>query len=99
MSKFTEGLALLQEDFKERFGVDVEIWARVHSIRRGNIGVVTKYLAEEITTTLKNEIGGDQKHNQSVDGGCVWADLMHEADNGVRTEVTVFYPAEEGATV
>ena len=99
MSKFTEGLALLQEDFKERFGVDVDVWMRVHSTRTGNAAVATRELAEQVTTTLKGEIGGDQVYCQSTKGNYEWIDLTRREDNGTETEVTVFYPVKDGAAV
>ena len=95
MSKFTEGLALLQEDFKERFGVDVAV--EMFVFHHNNLHV-KRDVAEQITAKLQEEINGTTEHNHSFDGQYAWAKVERWA-NGGAVAVSVFYPAEEVVTV
>ena len=96
MSKFTEGLALLQEDFKERFGVQVNVEMFVFRPYNQHI---TRDVAEQITAKLQEEMGGVRKHSAALDNSVAWAKVAPEVHCAPAVEVTIFYPAEEGATV
>lgn len=81
MSKTTDGIKLIQDDFRERFGVEVKIHLRVHPTFSN---VVTQESADSITKTLAMEMNQGQKHLSYKESS--WATV--EGDD---VDLSVFY--------
>ena len=82
MSKTTEGIKLIQEDFKERYGADVKMDIYVHD--------AGKAVAEKITAEAGKELG--VSHSHDFNKGSFWA--VAEKD---KVSIIVFYQPEKEA--
>ena len=90
MSKLTEGLNLIQEDFKERFGVEVRIEIDAAYHHPANRDVLNRELAIRIGEQLAKDLNVEIIHRACGDMGEIKNKKLL-----LPVEFSVRYPGEE----
>ena len=89
-----DALETILNEFRRRYGVEVDIDIRVHNLADGTERP-TRELAERIVSELAKEIGGTKPRHASYGAGCqkaAWVDTWVDTQKGTIT-ISAFYPS------
>lgn len=89
MSKVTDAIQIIKDDFKERFGVEVDISLTVYRTTNSNMN---KDLAEYIAMQIASEIDGKVMHEAVKDKALAWSRVDNHKEG---ISVTGFYDLEQ----